>query len=309
MKVLVHASSANLGPGYDVLSVALDGIYDVVEVEVEEGSGISIEVRGRYADGVPEDPERNSAGVAAAELLRAAGVEAHVHITLYKGIPPSSGLGSSGAGAAGVVCALNKMLKLGLDERTLVELAGRGERAAAGTAHYDNVAASLLGWFNVVRPEVPPRVVNLRPPRGSRISFALAVPVGLRKRGKTKAARELVPRVVPMDLVVWNAASTAILVSGIASGNPALLGAGMADRIVEPARSQMVPGYAKAREAALGAGALGVAISGAGPSMIAVAPSDAEARKVAEAMASAMEEEGVRALRMVSRPGPGCREI
>ncbi|MGC9076846.1 MAG: homoserine kinase [Conexivisphaera sp.] len=308
MRIIAPASSANLGPGYDVLSVALDGIYDVVDVKVEEGSGISIDVRGRYAEGVPEDPERNSAGVAAAELIRAAGVNVHVHISLRKEIPPSSGLGSSGAGAAGVAYALNRMLGLGMDNRSLVEFAGRGERTTAGTAHYDNVTASLLGWFNVVRPEVPPSVVNLRPPRGARISFALAVPMGPRRRSKTKLARELVPHEVPMDLAVWNTASVAMIVSGILMGDARLLGAGMADRIVEPARSKMIPGYAKAREAALSAGALGVTISGAGPSMIAVTPNDAVSRKVADAMASAMEEEGTRAIRLTSRPGPGCRE-
>ncbi len=309
MRVLAPASSANLGPGYDVLSVALRGVHDVLDVRTEEGSGISIEVRGRYSDGVPEDPSRNSAGIAAAEVLRAAGVRAHVHIVIHKGIPTSSGLGSSGAGAACAAFALNRMLGLGIEEGRLVELAGRGEVAAAGVAHYDNVAASLLGWFNVVRPESPPRVVNLRPPPGSRFRFAIAVPLGLRIRGKTRAARELVPREVPVELFVWNAASVAMIVAGILRGDAGLLGAGMADRVVEPRRSAMVPGYSRAREAALSEGALGVAISGAGPSMIALARDDRSAGAIARAMASAMEEEGVRAMPIVSGPGPGCREI
>ncbi|MGC9191134.1 MAG: homoserine kinase [Conexivisphaera sp.] len=309
MRVVAPASSANLGPGYDVLSVALDGIQDVLEVHVERGSGVSIEVRGKHAEGVPEDPSRNSVGVAAAELMGAAGIRAHVHVVLYKEIPPSSGLGSSGAGAAGVVWALNRMLDLGLGEGSLVEMAGRGERAAAGSVHYDNVAASLLGWFEVVRPGSPPEVVTLRPPEGARIHLALAVPVGIRRRGKTREARELVPREVPMDRVVWNSASLAMVVAGAALGIPQLLGAGMSDVIVEPARSRMIPGYSAVRRAALESGALGVTISGAGPSMIAVADDPRVAGEVARAMADAMRAEGVDAVPLTSRPGPGCREV
>ena len=309
MKVLAPASSANLGPGYDVLSVALDGIYNVLHVDVEEGSGISIEVRGRYAEGVPEDPRRNSAGLAADELLRAAGIRAHVHMVLEEDIPTSSGLGSSGAGAAGAVYALNAILELGMDQGALVQFAGMGERAAAGTMHYDNVAAALLGWFDVVRDERPPRVINLRPPEGAGIHFALSVPMGPRIRGKTRIARELVPREVPMGLAVWNAASVAIIVAGISTGDVKLLGAGMIDRIVEPARSSMIPGYARARAAAIDMGALGITVSGAGPSMIALAADEASADKIAKAMANAMEEEGTPAVPMTSRPGPGCRSI
>jgi homoserine kinase len=308
IRVIAPASSANLGPGYDVLSMALDGLHDLLEVSVEEGSGISLEVKGTYAGEVPEDPARNSVGVAASELLRVSGIRAHVHVVLHKEIPPSSGLGSSGAGAAGVVWALNRMLGLNIDKGSLVEIAGSGERAAAGAVHYDNVAASLLGWFNIVRPGSPPRVVTVRPPEGASIHVALAVPIGPRAGGKTRAARALVPHEVPIESVVWNLASVAMIVAGAARGDAALMGTGMSDLIVEPARSSMVPGYSRVRRAAMEAGALGVAISGAGPSMIALTGDAEAAGRVARAMAEAMEAEGTAAVGIPSRPGPGCRE-
>ena len=99
MKLRAPASSANLGPGYDVLSVALSEPYDVIDVDVEEGEGrgVSISVRGRYSHMVPTDPSRNSAGLVASRILDKFNVEAHVAIEIDKGIPVSSGLGSSAA--------------------------------------------------------------------------------------------------------------------------------------------------------------------------------------------------------------------
>ena len=187
-----------------------------------------------------------------------------------------------------------------------MEEAGYGERASAGMEHYDNVAAATLGWFDVVRVgEGRLRVLNIRPPKDSTIFFSIVVPRAVSIDGKTGRARELVPKKVDMEGVVWNVASTAMIVAGAILGDPRLIGEGMMDVVVEPARSGLVPGYSEIRRAAMESGAFGTAISGAGPSMIAVSGSEGAARRIVKAMWEALAHEGLDSLTFVAKPGEG----
>jgi homoserine kinase len=146
-RAFAPATVANLGPGYDVLGLALDpalGLGDTCAVRRVAGEGISIAVEG---DGgrLSTKPDENCASVVARAVLARAGVRAGLEIRLHKGLPLGSGLGSSAASSAAAALATNQALGAPLTRRELVDCARAGEAVAAGTPHPDNVTPSLLG--------------------------------------------------------------------------------------------------------------------------------------------------------------------
>lgn len=291
MRVRAPASTANLGPGFDCFGLALEDPFDVVEVE--RSSELTVEVSGPGAESIPTRPEANTAGVVATEMLRGEGV----HVSVEKGIRPSSGLGSSAASAAGAAVAINEEFGLGHSREELVAFAARGEAASAGAPHPDNVAPSVMGGFTVVRDG---EVVCLEPPE---MDLAVALPD---LELSTEESRSVLPDSVALGDAVENVASASLLVAGMAAGDASMVGRGMRDALVEPVRAELVSGYRAVREAALGAGALGVALSGAGPSVVAIC-------EVGDAAASAMEcafaEHGVAAEGFVTEPGNGAEVL
>ncbi|MEM4568031.1 MAG: homoserine kinase, partial [Sulfolobales archaeon] len=152
-----YCSSANLGSGFDVVAVALDAYYDEVEVEVVRGGSGSVvleSVGGVFAELV--DRDINTSVAAAKELLKFVGVDnVDVSIRLWKGIPPSAGLGGSGASAVATIKAVMTALDLELSHNEIIEIAGRAEAVVAGEPHYDNVSASLLGGLVFVLSSNP----------------------------------------------------------------------------------------------------------------------------------------------------------
>lgn len=287
-RVLAYSSSANLGPGFDTLAVALDAFYDVVEVKAisEEGVYIS-DVSGPYAE---DSGGARSAYIAAKSLfdrLRASSLLGGVglEVRVWKGIPVGRGLGSSGATAAGVVLAAARAFNLDLDKGRLIEFAGEGEQASAGSPHYDNVSASLLGGLTVVcrgRERLVAASIPLR------AWFALVIPMNPVPEGKTGLMRRVLPKSVDLGTAVRNWGRLAAMVHAAEKGDLALFGELMSlDEIIEPARSRFIPCYDEVRKAALERGALGFAISGAGPGMIALAENRAHAEELATAMRDA----------------------
>jgi len=197
------------------------------------------------------------------------------------------------------------MLALQLTADEIVQAAAQGEVASSGVPHADNVAAAVLGGFTFVRSYSPFSVVGLSPPQ--RLDVAIAIPEVPTLSKKTGAARALLPDRVPLGKVTQNVGGAASIVAGILSGDIDLIGKGMVDAIVEPARARLVPGYAEVRKAALESGAKGVAISGAGPSMIAIVDNEkVRASAVAEAMRNSFESIGVESRAIASRPSRGA---
>jgi homoserine kinase len=187
-----------------------------------------------------------------------------------------------------------------LTQNEVVEMAAQGELASAGAPHADNVAAAVLGGFTFVQSYSPLSVVGFEPPR--RLEIAIVTPEAPTPHNKTERARALLPDRVPLGKIATNVGGAASIVAGILSENVSLIGKGMVDVIVEPARARLVPGYAQVRQEALKAGAEGVAISGAGPSVIAILDNArVSAAKVAEAMRQAFESAGVQCRAVVSK--------
>lgn len=287
-----------------MFGLAFDAFHDRVEVESSSG-GLELEIVGPDSEGIPAKPELNSAGLAAKELLARRGLDVGVKIRIQKGVPVAKGLGSSAASAAAAVVGLNHMLGLGLSANELVHAAAQGEKAVAGAAHADNAAAAVLGGFILIQSYSPFSAVSFPAPQAMEI--VIAIPEVQTAQNKTAVARSVIPDKVPLGKVTRNVGNAASIVAGFLSGDIRLIGKGMVDTIVEPARAHLVPGYFEVRKAALEAGAEGVAISGAGPSMIAIVDSTrARPSPVAEAMRNAFESAGVGCRALVSKPARGA---
>jgi homoserine kinase len=301
--VKAPATTANLGPGFDVFGLALQQPTDKITLTLIP-EGVKIVVSGLSAATSATAPEKSPAGLVANHMLREFSLKEGVKIEIERRIFPSVGLGSSAASAAAVAYCLNRMFNLKLDNHELIRLSAKGEVASAGSEHADNVSAAICGDFVIVKSYKPLEIVNLKSPPNMEVSIAfphMATPAN-----KTKKARSVVPKLVSTDKLVHNVGKAAAMASGFATGDVDLIGKSMLDAVVEPARAFLVPGYQQVREKALRAGACGVAISGAGPAMIAIVNKNkADAAKIADAMKEGFESAGFEATAFATRPGGG----
>jgi len=303
--VKAPATTANLGPGFDVFGLALEQPSDKVTI-IPISKGVKIEVTGLSAVTIPTAPEKNTAGVVANQMLKEFSLKAGVLIKIEKGILPRMGLGSSAASAAAVAYGLNRMFDLKLDNKQLIRLAAKGEVASAGSEHADNVSAAICGDFVIIKSYNPIEIVNLKSP--PEMEVCVAFPHMATPSNKTKKGRSVVPKLVPIDKLVHNVGKAAAMASGFATGDVDLIGESMSDAVAEPTRAFLIPGYEQVKENALKAGACGVAVSGAGPAMIAIVnKKKTDASKVASAMKEGFESAGLNATAFATRPGKGVR--
>jgi homoserine kinase len=288
LRVFAPATIANIGPGFDVLGLALSRPGDVLEAELSERPGVEIvEVTGDQGR-LSRDAMKNVAGRAARDVLQRAGSTRGLRLWLHKQMPLASGLGSSGASSAAGAVAANEILGRPLSTHDIVLSAMEGECAASGTPHADNVAPSVLGGFVLVRSYDPFELVQLPVPEGLRVAV-----VHPHCQVSTAEARRLVKeRKYGLEVIVPNIGSVAALVAALYRSDLPLLGRSIDDRIIEPIRATLIPGFAAVKDAALNAGALGCSIAGSGPSMFAFADSDVAAERIGAAMQAAFKSEG-----------------
>ena len=294
------ASSANLGAGFDVFALALQKPVDTLTLQ-RSGSGVRLHVEGLHLD---TPPSKNVVAGVASSVISGEGIREGVSLKLHKGVPVGTGLGSSAASSAAAAVGMNALFDLGLDREKLIEYAGVGEKIASGAAHYDNVSAAIVGGFVIVSGDH--RVVGMKAP--PQLALCLATPsVRLPKR-KTEYARTLVPKHLSLDGAVSTVASASMMVYGFSGGDLGWIGRGMQGGFVDPRRSIMIPGFEEVRKSALKAGALGVCISGAGPTVLA-ATARGKARGVLESMLHGFKGAGVRSEGFVTGVGGGSRII
>lgn len=284
VRVRVPATSANLGPGFDTLGVAL-GLYNEIEMAETGILDDVIEVDG-HGD-LLEKPENNLVWQAAQRLFNL--VDYHPYGFLIRekiGVPFARGLGSSAAAIVGGLVAANQLYhkmtgRPPLTDEQLLRIAVDME------GHPDNVAPALFGGFVVsIMEEGEPKYVRFDPPAPLRAVIAMPEVPLLKKGGsKTEAARGVLPSQLSRADAVYNVGRATLLVAALLTGRLDLLEVATKDRLHQPYRESLVPGLRQVFHAALGAGARGVALSGAGPSVIALA--DARAEEVAEAMEGA----------------------
>ena len=290
-RAFAPASIGNLGPGLDVLGCAVTGAGDSVTAEWCDEPGVVIRDPG-HAE-LPSDPALHSSAIAASAVLRQAlggGARppaAGIAITVHKELPLSAGQGGSAASAVAGAVAANALCGSPLTSEALLDACLLAESTVAGR-HLDNLAPSLLGGICLVRSMDPIDVVRLPVPAG--LFIVLAHPS---QRLRTADARAVLPATIDRATALHQAAQVGAIVAALASGDLALLGRAIDDRIAEPARAPLIPGFRAAKAAAITAGALGASISGAGPTTFALAADLACAQAVAVAMEGAFAAEGI----------------
>ena len=301
-KVTIKApsSTANLGPGFDVFGLAIDAFYDTITL-TKIKKGITIVTK----DNIPTNPEKNTAGLVVKNMKKKFKIKDGIEIKIEKGIPAGFGMGSSAASAAATAVAFDKLFGLKLNGNSLVEFAGSGEKASAGTVHYDNVAAAVLGGFVIVKTN-PLDVIRVEPPKNLRM--CVAVPTIDVPKKKTKVSRGVIPKKIKLSDSILNLSNASAIVAGFMGKNPELIGSSIKDVIVEPARQHMIPGFTKVKENAINAGALGVTISGAGPSVIAFSKSSANLKKISKAMAKGFTNANTKCQTIICKPGKGAAD-
>jgi homoserine kinase len=279
MRVFVKAPAtlSNVGPGFDVLGLALSEPKDGAWAERTDEPGVTIVRGGPYGDRVPEDPAKNVAAFAARRVIEASGLQVGLRIGIDKQIPPGSGLGSSAASSVAAAVAAARALGVPLDASILLPIVRDAEGLAAGSAHLDNVSPALLGGFVAVVAHDPPQVRRLQIPKSW--SFAVVLPD---HPVETKKAREILPKEIPLKDAISNLRDIVAVIDAAARGDLIAFAAHLNDRLASPYRAPLWPFYEPARRAAIEAGAPAWVVSGSGPAMFGPCPTDDLARKVVD---------------------------
>jgi homoserine kinase len=282
VSVSTPASTANLGAGFDCLGLALN-LRNVVELwDTGRGGGLEIDVEGEGEDLLPTDDSnlvyRAAERVFARVGKRPAGL---LRLHAVNSIPLSSGMGSSAATIVGGLVAANALVDGGLRREDILRLAYELE------GHPDNAAAALYGGLALVcasGDELMARALSVAPLR-----VVIVLP---ELRLSTAEARAALPAQVPLADAVYNLGHALFTVQALGAGDEALLRWAVGDRLHQPYRQRLIPGYATVAAEARMAGAAAVALSGAGPSLVAFA--FARHDEIAAAMQAAFQVNGLK---------------
>lgn len=300
--VKAPSSTANIGPGFDVFGLAVDAFYDRITLTENSSGKISVIT----SDDIPTNPQKNTAGLVVKNMCKKFHINDGIEIKIEKGVPAGFGMGSSAASAAAAVVAFDRLFNLKLDDNSLVEFAGIGEIASAGSIHYDNVAASVLGGFVVVRTD-PLKVLKIEPPKD--LVMCIAVPKLKVPKKKTEVSRSVIPKMIPLEDSTKNLSNAASIVVGFMKKDSRLIGNAIQDVIVEPARKHMIPGFDIVRKNALRSGALGFTISGAGPSVIAFGTNKSDMKKISRSMEKGFAQKKIQSQTIICKPSNGATQI
>jgi homoserine kinase len=258
------ASVGNVGIGFDILGFSVEALGDRVSVARRSAPGVTIGAVSGIAGELPREPRDNTAGRALQALHDAVQPGFGFVLEIDKGIPLGSGLGGSAASAVGAVVAANALLPTPCTREELLKFAMAGEAVASGARHVDNIAPSLYGGLVLTVGIDEPRVKQIPVPAGIR-----AVVVHPHMFVATARARAILKESVELADFVWQTAHLAGFISGCYTDDLDMIRASLEDVVIEPQRRALIPGFHDVRGAAMGAGALGCSISGAGPAMFA----------------------------------------
>lgn len=285
------ASIGNVGVGFDMLGLALDGVGDRVLARRTESPDVSVvEVRGLDGEIHPylsANPAENTASIAAQAMLDARGGSFGVELKVHKGVPLQSGMGSSAASAVAAVVAVNALFDTPLAPEALLPYALEGEKYASGGLHADNVAPSLLGGLILCPQVLLPEIVRLPVPQG--VSAVLLHPD---LQVNTAHARRGLAKHYSMQQWIDQQGLLAGFIAACTSNNLDLIKKTLRDVIIEPQRAAAVPCFEQVTEAARRSGALGCSLSGSGPSIFALCR-ESDGPNIAMAMEQACRGQGI----------------
>lgn len=292
IRVFAPATVANVAVGFDILGFAIHGPGDEIIVREKSKPGLVIsQITGTGNKVLPLAAEKNTAGFAALQLLshlekEDIGIEMEIH----KKMPFGSGLGSSAASAAAGVFAVNELLGQPLTKEALLPFAVAGEQIADGAYHADNVGPSLLGGILFIRDNNTLDVHQL--PIPDELYAAVVYPY---VEVLTKDARDVLSKQLSLTQHIQQTGNLGGLITGLYKQDYELIRRSLQDVVIEPQRAKLIPAFKKVKQAALAAGALGVSISGAGPSIFALCKGKESADTVSLQMQQAFADQQIKA--------------
>jgi homoserine kinase len=257
IKAFAPATVANVSCGF-----AIGAMGDVVEIHLKDEPGLRVTSIEGDGGRLPYEVEKNTCTVAIQAMLDELGQQVGMDITLKKGLPLGSGMGSSAASAVAALVAANHLLGEPFEKKNLLPFAIAAEKAACGAGHADNVAPSLLGGFVLIRDYHPLDVIKLHVPDG--LHCTLLHP---HFELKTSDSRSVLRDSVSLKHSTIQSGNVAGLIAGLFQEDFELIGRSLRDVIAEPYRATLIPGFYEVKEAVKAAGALGMGISGSGPTL------------------------------------------
>ena len=302
------ASIGNVGVGFDMLGLAIEGAGDTVSIRRSETGGIRIiEVQDPSGNPHPtlsSKGDENTASIAAASVWEAHGDGSGLEMIVRKGIPLQSGMGSSAASAVAAAVAANGLLETPLPLADLLPHALAGEKFASGGLHADNVAPSLVGGLVLCPYVLLPEMICLPVPEG-----LVSVLVHPDLAVNTAESRSGLADSISIDQWLRQQGFLSAFVSACYDNDAARFTQCLVDEIIEPQRSAAVSCFDAVKAAAVAAGAPACSLSGSGPSIFAICAKDA-ATTVAEAMSGACRDAGIDCETFISPlDPPGARVV
>jgi len=270
--VIVHCPGtvANLVCGFDILGMALEEPFDIMEVRLLDEPRIIVTSRDGFP--LPTDPALNTAGAPLIEMLAEWRQPVGFEVIIDKKIKPGSGIGSSAASAAGAVVAANHLLGNPFSKEDLIRFALFGEKVASGVKHADNIAPGIYGGITLIRSIFPLDIVAIPAPT---LHVTVVHP---QIEVRTSDARQILRKQVLLKDAIRQWGNIAGLVAGFIKNDYDLIGRSLEDVIIEPVRSMLIPGFDDIKRTCKAAGALGGGISGSGPSIFMLSKDESTAR-------------------------------
>ncbi|MEI2396095.1 MULTISPECIES: homoserine kinase [Paenibacillus] len=280
-RVKVPASTANLGPGFDTLGMALS-LY--AWIEMEEAAETVFHLYGDEMKGIARDKSNLLYKVAQMVFAEAGVSVPELSISMYSEIPLTRGLGSSASAIVGALAAANAMIGSPLGSAKLFDMATALEK------HPDNVGASIFGGIITAAWDGQHAdYIRIEPPQA--LEVLVVIP---EFELETVKARGLLPAEVTMGDAVHNISRTSLLTAALSAGRLDMIGRAMQDRLHQPYRAPMVPGMEKLLAEAPGRGALGIALSGAGPTLLCMVDRSSDKKQELEHfLTETMQENGI----------------
>lgn len=285
--VTVHAPGtvANMVCGFDVLGLALNDPYDIMQIKLLPEAKVVIHNRDLY--GLPTDPQKNVAGVALQDMIERLEYRVGFEVSIEKRIMPGSGIGSSAASSAGAVVAANQLLNNYFSKSDLVQMAMLGEKLASGVKHADNIAPCIYGGVTLIRSIYPLDIISVPSPP----LFVTIVHPQIEVR--TEDARQILRKQILLKDAIRQWGNIAGLVAGLMKNDYDLIGRSLEDVLIEPVRSILIPAFAEVKAKSMEAGALGGGISGSGPSIFMLSKEKATAIAIEKAMQEIYTQTGI----------------
>ncbi len=302
VSVFAPASIGNIGPGFDLLGMAIAGMGDTVTATRSRNPGVTI---SKITGGgrLPTAPDQNTAGIAAQAVLTRLNAKEGISLMLRKGVL-GTGLGSSAASAVAAAYAANLLFGKKLTRSELIPLAAVAESKVSGGFFLDNIGPSMMGgitWNNPFTKEVVPLGV---------IKEAIVVIAVPDFPLLTRESRKRLPTEISMAQFISNMAYASMMAWAVAKNDVVRFGQSIQDIVAEPVRAPLIKGFAAVKKGALDAGALGCSIAGAGASVFAITDNAKKAVKIGAAMLAGFWRHKVTAkIIITSIDKRGAREI